>query len=43
MPTTMRSVTNSLFIHVCTNCKAAALVLFFVINVSVNVSANKKD
>lgn len=43
MPTTMRSVTNSLFIHVCTNCKAAALVLFFVINVSGNVSANKKD
>ena len=27
MPTTKRSVTNSLFIHVCTNCKAAALVL----------------
>ena len=43
MPTTMRSVTDSRFIHVCTNCKAAALVLFFVINVSGNVSANKKD
>ena len=30
MPTTMRSVTNSLFIHVCINCKAAALVLVLV-------------
>lgn len=42
MPTTKRSVTNSLFIHVCTNCKAAALVLSWVINVSGNVSTNKK-
>ena len=37
----MRSVTNSLFIHVCTNCKAAALVLFLVINVTGNVTNNK--
>ena len=30
MPTTMRSVTNSLFIHGCINCKAAAQVLVLV-------------
>ena len=41
MPTTTRSVTSSLFIHVCRNGKAAGLVLFSVINVTVNITQKR--